>query len=517
MKIKLLLSFLIATVSVQAQITFHKTFGGNGDDYGTSVQQTNDGGYIITGFTNGVDSGNADVYLVKTDAYGDTIWTRTFGGANRDYGNSVQQTADGGYIIVGLTYSFGGAGSKGYLIKTNSNGDFLWNKTFDAFSSDAVGLTVQQTMEGGYIVAGSIEIFPFNENAYLIKTDANGDSLWTRIYGGADEIKDVSCYQTMDSGYILSGTRTDSGSTNSDAWLLKTDALGNIVWSKTYGDAYPDHCLRVQQTLDGGYIMTGWTYSFGAGGCDVFLTKTDANGDLLWTKTFGGNENDAGMCVRQTTGGGYIISGFFGLFIGYRSYLIKTDANGDSLWTRIMGTDDDYANSVQETVDGGYIVTGSTANFGGNSNIIFVKTDANGNKGCYDEVSTSVVSSPVMTVDSPAIPLTLLNTTITSPNTIVDSGGIDSTICISVGIKETVSEKLFLLYPNPASSQCMIHNTSFTIKKAEVFNLLGNKSYPEITVNSEAWIVDCTTLSPGIYFVKVETEKGSSVQKLLVE
>ena len=359
---------------------------------------------------------------------------------------------------MGETNSFGPGGSNVYLIKTNSNGDLLWNKTFGG--SDVVGLTVQQTMEGGYIVAGSTRIpGPPNENAYLLKTDANGDSLWTKVYGGSDELYAMCCYQTTDSGYIIGGTRTDSSSTDPDSWLLKTDALGNIVWSKTYGDAYPDHCLWVQQTLDGGYIMTGWTYSFSAGGCDVYLTKTDANGDLLWTKTFGGNENDAGVCVKQTTDGGYIISGFFGLFIGYRSYLIKTDANGDSLWTRVIGTDDDYAYSVQETADGGYIITGSTANFGSNSNIIFVKTDANGNKGCYDEGSVSTVLTPVMMVNSPAIPPTLFNTTVTTPNTIMGSGGIDSTICISVGIKETLPEKRFVV--SPKSCEWPLHDSQF--------------------------------------------------------
>ena len=257
------------------------TFGGTSEDYGYSVQQTTDGGYVIAGSTSSFGAGESDVYLIKTDANGNSVWSKTFGGDSSDYGYSVQQTSDGGYIIAGYTESFGARYGDVYLIKTDGNGNLLWQKKFDGICID-YGRSVQQTSDGGYIIAGYGGYANGYYDVYLIKTDANGNSAWTKTFGRSDWDYGYSVQQTTDGGYIIAGSTYSYGA-GSDVYLIKTDASGNQTWYKTYGGSNYDGGYSVQQTSDGGYIIAGYTGSFGAGNSDVYLIKTDANGNTMKT------------------------------------------------------------------------------------------------------------------------------------------------------------------------------------------------------------------------------------------
>jgi len=350
-----------------------KTFGGSGSDAGWSVQQTTDGGYVIAGFNTFYGPVNDDVWLIKTDAMGNQQWNRTFGGGGRDYGHSVQQTADGGYIIAGYTTSYGAGEFDVWLIKTDATGNQQWNRTFGGSSSE-FGLSVHQTTDGGYIITGYTGSYGGgNCDIWLIRTDATGNQQWNRTFGLSISDYGYSVQQTIDGGYIIAGTTGSEG--NYDVWLIKTDGTGNQQWNRTFGGSTSDLSRSVHQTTDGGYIIAGETDSYGAGNYDVWLIKTDATGNEQWDRTFGGSSYDCGYSVQQTADGGYIIAGeTYSYGAGNPDvWLIKTDATGDQQWNRTFGGNiDDFGYSVRQTTDGGYIITGSTNSYGAGSGDVWL-------------------------------------------------------------------------------------------------------------------------------------------------
>jgi len=285
-----------------------KTFGGTDLDWATSVQQTSDGGYILAGFTDSYGAGFRDFWLIKTDSNGNKEWDKIFGGTGYDAAYSVQQTSDDGYILAGFTNSYGAGSHDFWLVKTDSNGNKEWDKIFGGTSYDAA-YSVQQTSDGGYILAGLTYSYGAGD-VWLVKTDSNGNKQWDKTFGGTGSDAAESAQQTSDGGYILVESTTSYGAGSHDFWLVNTDSDGNKRWSNTFGGAGDDGAYSVQQTSDGGYILAGFTGSYSADSYgDAWLVKTDSNGNNVWNKTFGGTGGDGARSVQQTTDGGYILAG----------------------------------------------------------------------------------------------------------------------------------------------------------------------------------------------------------------
>jgi hypothetical protein len=290
----------------------------------------------------------------------DTLWTRTYGGNLIDYGRSVQQTEDGGFIITGVANIVPNpirSPDDLYLIKADAEGDTIWTRTYTS-PVECGGNSVQQTWDGGYIVTGYNDSGSGNRSeVYLLKTNASGDTLWTRTYGGRYPDCGYCVRQTQDGGYIIAGSTSRSGSGYDDAWLIKTDPSGNMQWDRTFGGAQYDEAVSVQQTTDGGYILFGTTYSFGVPQSNnAWLIKTGAGGDSLWTRTYHSYWGFSGNCVQQTADGGYILAASVDYFESGGGILIKTDSFGNQQWTSEGWGG---AQSVEQTRDGGYIVAGT--------------------------------------------------------------------------------------------------------------------------------------------------------------
>jgi hypothetical protein len=264
--------WLVKTDSAGNQ-QLNRTYGGNGTSEAHSVWQTSDGGYAIAGWTASSGAGFFDIWLVKTDSAGNMQWNRTYGGSGFDYANSVQQTTDGGYIMAGHTDGFNGSGAGFCLVKTDLAGDLQWTRTYGG-TPIGEARSVQQTADGGYIAAGyTIPTGASEPDFFLVKTDSTGTLQWNKIYGGTGTNYANAVQQTSDGGYIMAGATNSFGAGGFDFWLVKTDSVGTQQWNETFGGKADDIANSVQQTSDGGYIIAGSTYSYGAGGSDFWLVK----------------------------------------------------------------------------------------------------------------------------------------------------------------------------------------------------------------------------------------------------
>jgi len=324
--------YLVKTNS-KGNLQWEKRLGvGTDIVFGYSVQQTNDGGFIFAGEKT-ITNEKTTAYLAKTNASGSIQWEKTFGGEYDNWAYCVQQTTDGGYIFVGVTGVPETSGEYDVcLVKTNSSGVSQWQKTFGGSGIDE-GLFVRQTSDGGYVITGLSDSFGSGDpNAYLVKTDSSGKLQWQKTFGGSGMDYALSVQQTSDDGYILAGVTESFGDGGWDAYLIKTDSTGKLQWQKTFGGSNNESASSVFQTSDGGYILAGYTDSYGSGVEDAYLVKTDSSGNLLWQKAFGGSCSDWASQVQQTTDGGYIIGGATSSF-GAGSddvYLVKTNESGES-------------------------------------------------------------------------------------------------------------------------------------------------------------------------------------------
>jgi PKD repeat protein len=358
----IILSILSTVLSAQTppDTLWTKTYDGDELDCGRWVEQTSDGGYIITGETESFGSGDSDVLLIKTDEMGNSQWIKNIGGNYDDFGYCVQQTNDGGFIIIGAK---GGYYSDLFLIKTNALGDTLWTKAFDRAGARDIGFCVRQTNDNGYIITGQVNpVGRWATYIWLIKTDSNGNMLWQKDFGdsGGTCPAGYSVHQTSDNGYIVLGSQYDYVRECYDAWLIKTDANGDSLWSKKFYTNDDDYGKSVQETSDNGYIIAGYTSQTSSG--NVFLIKTDGSGNIVWNRTFTKFNRTYCYSVQQTFDGGFFL---FGETYSDPSasflYLLKTDNNGILIWDKLIENSIlNYVGNGIQTTQNTYLVTAST-------------------------------------------------------------------------------------------------------------------------------------------------------------
>jgi len=357
-----ILTFCSITVLAQAPDTlWTRTYGSETDnDFGASLLLLPDGGCLIAGTTYMPGAVNSDIYLLRTDSDGDTLWTKTYGGYAEEYGFSLLEI-NGGIVIAGETYSFGAGDADCYLVRTSALGDTFWTRAYGGEERDAFHDVVNVPM--GYIAVG--ETWSFGAglyDVYIVATLFGGDTLWTKTYGGEASDQAYSVVVT-DSGFTIVGeTSSFSGNNNPDVYLLVLNADGDTLWTKTYGGAETDIGQKIILMADGGYLIGGSTTSFGAGLNDFYLIRTDENGDTLWTRTYGDSQDQMLYGLDPATDGGFILAGLTALSSGQPSdaYFVKVDSAGNEIWNTAIEIEGyESISDVAALPDYGYISVGT--------------------------------------------------------------------------------------------------------------------------------------------------------------
>ena len=406
--------------------TWTRQFGGTVSDGINAMRQATDGGYIMAGYTNNYGGGSSDIYLVKLNPNTTTIdWTKTIGGTLVDKANSVEVTSDGGYIVAGYTASYGAGGNDFYIVKLDSTGAITWSKVLGGTNND-VASSVKQTADGGYIVVGNTNSFGLaNNSTYLVKLTSAGVISWSKILSTQNEFAATSVVQTSDGGYALGGYAGPS--TNYELMVAKTDSSGTIVWQRLIGGASQDFGVAIIQASDTNLVAVGYEQSFGAGNNDAYLVKYDISGNLLFKKTYGTANHEYARDLWETSDGGYIMAGQTGTTSPqYSGYLVKTDANGGVQWSKtyVGSTTATNFRSIRQLSDGSYIVGGENIDVSGYSHFYAMKTSSSGGiTGCAEVTNNNVPTPGSNGLTSIPLPTTATAGLTAMPTIPVSSGG----------------------------------------------------------------------------------------------
>jgi len=383
-----------------------RTYGGWEGDIPYSLAVTSDGGYIVAGDTSSYGAGDADFWVVKLDERGRLQWDNSYGGTGLEECRGILQTSDGGYAAAGRTESFGvGEGGAMWALKLDASGAVQWQKTY----AGGGGSALAAGHGGGVVMGGTTTGFGAEgSDAWVVKVDDSGAIEWQQRYGGAQNEVLYSIQQTSDGGYVFAGWTSSWGAGWADFWVTKVDGSGGVTWSKTYGGADGDDARWISEVPAGGYIVTGWTVSFGAGNADLWLLRLDASGNVQWQNTYGGSADERGFGVSAASDGGFSVAGRTASFGAGNAdmWVLRLDSSGAVQWQKTFGsTYDEEARLALELSGGSTIITGKDAFFGTAANDFWViKTDSTGGitAGCPAGIAVDSSASPAATSVSAA-------------------------------------------------------------------------------------------------------------------
>ena len=351
---------------VAPEVLWMRTFGGPGFEKANAITPTSDGGFVLVHMSSSYGAGDFDRYVVKTDSNGILLWDSIYGGSDWDETWAVWECADGGFVLVGTTKSFGYGWWDGYVSKIDAAGNELWSRAYGCDGADSFYDGVA-TPDGGCAFAGNYGSYGYGSgDLYLVRTDAAGDTLWTRTYGGYSGERAYAMESTADGGFIMAGFTESFTAGWRDAYVVKTDSAGNEEWTRTVGGEADDEVWDIAQTAHGGYVATGFVTSAVTGDEDVLLTRLDAEGGVTWSRTYGGADNDRGYCVSEESDGGFLIAGYSGSYGAGATdgWLLKTDAWGELLWSQPYGGGGSEEFTKIIHYSDGYVAVGSTQSWG---------------------------------------------------------------------------------------------------------------------------------------------------------
>ncbi|MBA3705868.1 MAG: T9SS type A sorting domain-containing protein [Bacteroidetes bacterium] len=470
--INLFIFLFILNVNCHAQTYFQKVYQSSPfDQEGQDILQMPDGGYLIAGYTTNSTVNDLDVHVIKTDAFGNTVWTKSYGGNKPDFPYHMIATLDGNYFLIGYSQSYGGGDWDILLWKIDPAGTLLWWKKYGGNGNDQAR-DIISTIDGNYMIVGwSNSSGAGGQDANLIKIDPIGAVIWSKTYGGVSDDFGCSIKQCSDGNFILLGQTFSYGSGNGDAYLIKTNSNGDTTWTKTIGEAQNDEGVYITVNNDNSFTFLIRDSCNVGMDIDTRVVKMDASGNILWSKTYGGTQKDTPKMIQPTSDGGYIVaatSRSFG-WINPDMWILKLNSSGDTTWTRHYGgVNNEHCYVVREMPDGSYIAVGKTASYGPDVDPIFLKLNPSGT--------------------------------------------------LAVGTNEyKLSNNRVEIYPNPAEEFITVDFKGCKARKITIKNIMGQEVYNKEINGEESLNIHLEDQPPGVYFVRGDMEKGSIITKFVLK
>lgn len=468
LKFKLALLLLAISFTTRAQ-TFFKVYPTTYDKTSRDIVYTGDG-FMIAGMTNNSNITDCDLYIMKTDLSGNMLWQKIYGGAKPDYPYSMVATHDGNYLITGFSQSFGPGDYDVYLIKVDGNGDKIWEKVFNGWGNEEAREIIK-TSDNNYMIVGTSASsnWTSGQNAFLMKVDVDGNMLWRKFYGGSNMEYGNTVKQCSDGGYIMGG-QTYSQGQDGNTYIVRTNSSGDTLWTRHFGGALSQEATSIVSHSDGSatFVVRDSTAN---SDIDVRIMKVDANGGVVFDKSYGGSQKDTPKTIGKTSDGGFIvgaISRSFG-WINPDMWLMKMNSNGDTLWTQHYGqTDHEHCHLAKEHIDGGILAIGHSRSYSPGQKIMFLKLDGNGKMSVNENI---FASSSVKLYPNPVVEGKF--------NVALSNGG-------SCRIKI-----------NDVLGRCIYSNETVAVKPDENF---------EIKINE----------NPGVYFLTLESGDGIVTEKFII-
>lgn len=514
--------FLLITQLATAQ-SAQLTFGTAENEENYPMIRLQNGDYVLAGCTKSTGFGGKDVFVTRTDSAGNMLWSRQYGGNGDETAISVSETSDGGFVIGGETFSNDPNGDA-FIFKIDAAGIMQWWKDYGDGLYD-ITYSVLGLADGSIISAGLLEVAPVDYDAFLMKTDANGDTLWTKVIGVPGIDHAVNVIQTSDSGFIFCGKTLSRGQGVCDCWLVKTDVNGDTLWTRTYGGAGWDESMDIIEQPNG-YIVCGGTNSEGNSNYDFLLMQIDFNGNLVWVKQYGGYNVEASYCVQEVPSEGYVIAGYTETYSYTNSrgtdsanaWILKVNYTGDTLWTMVYGGNrKEECFSVAVVPNVGYAFAGYTQSFGDSLQTYLFHTDSDGYTGCFERRTAPDILAPSFVQGNYAYNVTSGYAVSTPAISQMNTGTNRTVHCGSpLSTGTTVTTTGLVIYPNPASRE-------ITIRSVQPMEMICVRDMSGKTVScSYAWLGSLTemkmdlSLAEGLYAFEITFEDGSVKSELFV-
>ncbi len=520
--------FLCVFFSIHAQEGCYEVgHNANDNNTGMSVFTTSAGGVFLVGYASDYAQSAPNLYAVNFAPNGDTLWARVLGGLSWDSGYDGIETSDGGFLAVGSTQSFGTFVYDFYVVRFNAQGDTLWTRVIDGAGDNRndEAHAVVQTPDGGFAIAGYSYVHGgFHQNAYVVKLDVSGNMMWTSTVGGGQGEIAEDIILTKDNGLVVVGGSGSYSVANSDMYVYKLDENGNLLWTRTIGGSRSDYAYAVAETNDGHLVVAGATNSYGEGAAgtweatDAYIVMLDADGDTVWTRTVGGDNYEEIRDVIISSDGYIMAAGFSRTYgLGFMdAYVIKMNLQGDLIWAKTFGNSEvNMAFGITEIDQGSFLLTGRTHYAAYGRDVFMAWLDSDGNSCCLSGSGGEINSGGIIGAGGIA----------GTGGAIIDSGGEigvffkKDTLCLGLTFVPILEKSEPLkIYPNPTSDILNISIDSHSDEpfKISIFTIMGQRVRQETIASHETLSMDVSSMQKGVYIIKIQRRHKLYTGKIVV-